>query len=168
MTEHQATARLLAVLCNPSTKPTELTTSWRNVRSLAAQLGSEEPTIENLIEVPTRTTVELASAQWIIDEAALAARLEAASRRADLVVAGWGSGRPASVSSASWRAVVGAAVRGLAAGGHTGVWHVGPGMRHPSRWRQHTSPVHDRYAGATFEDRLLTALRWTPIEEIGC
>jgi hypothetical protein len=52
--------RLLAVLCNPSLRATESTTSWRNVRSLAGVVCADSVTIANLIELPTRSTQDLA------------------------------------------------------------------------------------------------------------
>jgi len=142
------------------------TTSWRNVKALAAVLGSPSVRIANLIEVPTRSTtdlVELAD-QLVADD--VRPRLCHEGRSADLVVVGWGTRQPRGWSVQAWRALVAAAAEGLTDARHDYVVHVGIGARHPSRWRQHTSSVHDRYDGETFEARLRSALRWTPLSEL--
>jgi len=158
--------RLLAVLCNPSLRPTRATTSWRNVMALATVLDAASVRIANLIEVPTRSTTELAelAGQVVGDDVRRRLHYEAGS--ADVVVVGWGTSQPRGWSVHAWRELVAAAARGLTDARHDGVLHVGLGARHPSRWRQHTSPVHDRYPGETFELRLLSALRWTPLSKL--
>ncbi|MFE9188872.1 DUF1643 domain-containing protein [Micromonospora sp. NPDC007208] len=156
--------RLLAVLCNPPLGAAKDTTSWRNLEVLAGVLHADSVDIANLIEEPTRSTRDLFHVAGKVDLETLTFRLKVAAQSADVVVAGWGVGAPAGWRKHEWLALIEAAVRGLAAGGHDRVAHVGRSPRHPSRWRQHTSPIHDRYAGATFELRLAAALRWSPIE----
>ncbi|WP_074317224.1 DUF1643 domain-containing protein [Micromonospora cremea] len=155
--------RLLAVLCNPPLRAARDTTSWRNLEVLAGVLCAGSVAIVNLIDEPTRSTSDLLHVAGKVDLEALTHRLKAAAQTADLVLAGWGSGAPAGWRKHEWLALVEAAVRGVAAGGHERIAHVGEAPRHPSRWRQHTSPIHDRYAGATFELRLSAALRWSVI-----
>jgi hypothetical protein len=158
--------RLLAVLCNPSLRATESTTSWRNVKTLAAVLGSPSVRIANLIEVPTRSTTDLAELadQLVVDD--VRPRLSHEARSADLVVVGWGTRPPRGWPIQAWRALVTAAAQGLTDARHEYVVHVGVGARHPSRWRQHTSPIHARYDGETFEARLQSALHSTPLSEL--
>jgi Protein of unknown function (DUF1643) len=158
--------RLLAVLCNPSLQDTESTTSWRNLTSLAAVVRAGSVTIANLIEVPTRSTQDLAGLGDPLDLPRVTRRLEVAARSADVVVLGWGTRAPRGWSARAWRDLVASAVRGLRDAGHEQGMHVGVGARHPSRWRQHTSLVHGRYVGETFELRLHDALRWTSLQDL--
>ncbi len=47
--------------------------------------------------------------------------------------------------------------------GHTEAFLVNGEPRHPSSWRQYVGPRHNRYAGDTFDQRLLRALRAVPL-----
>jgi hypothetical protein len=156
---------LLAVLCNPTLKPPESTISWRNVDCLGSVLNCDSFVIENLIELPTRSSRELHGIADILDLAQIASRLAGAAREADVVVVGWGTRAPAGWRKGSWNTVVRAAIEGVRRAGHDRVAHVSTSPRHPSRWRQHTSSVHARYSGETFEQRLASSIRWTLLSE---
>ena len=158
--------RMLAVLCNPPLGEPERTTSWRNIKVLASVLGVESFSVVNLIPQPTRSTVDLADMAGKLDLFDVELRIAHAARAATVVVAGWGAGAPTGWPRSEWRNVVRAAATGLAAAGHQRVVHVSGTPRHPSRWRQHTSPVHDRYEGSSFEERLRTALNWSAVENL--
>lgn len=162
----QTGPRLLAVLCNPSFRPTESTTSWRNVRALATVMDAASLDISNLIELRTRSNTELVGVAGQVDLDDVRRRLRDAARTADVVVVGWGTRQPRGWPIQTWRDLLAAAAQGLSDAHHDTVLHVGVGARHPSRWRQHTSPVHDRYDGETFELRLRSALRGTPLSEL--
>ena len=162
----RGTRSLLAVLCNPPLGSPEETTSWRNVEVLTRVLEAGSFNVVNLIEQPTRSSRDLRELADSLDLDALAWRVSTAATSADLVVVGWGTGAPAGWRKARWSAVVHAAVTGLTQAGHSRVAHVSRVPRHPSRWRQHTSPIHERYAGATFEDRLRAALQWSSPEDL--
>jgi hypothetical protein len=157
--------QLLAVLCNPPLKRAESTISWRNVQCLASVLNCDSFVVENLIELPTRSSRELRGVADLLDLAQIASRLEGAAREADVVVVGWGTGAPAGWRKARWNTVLRAAIEGLGSAGHDRVAHVSTSPRHPSRWRQHTSSVHGRYSGETFEQRLASSIRWTLLSE---
>jgi len=47
--------------------------------------------------------------------------------------------------------------------GHLSVWQVGDRPRHPSRWHQYVSDVHQRTDGGSFHERLHQALRAVPL-----
>ncbi len=164
--EMRGCSRLLVVLCNPPLGRAENTTSWRNVEALSSVIGIGQFKITNLIDHPTRSTRDLVDLVGTIDLDALRLRLSSAARHADVTVAGWGVRAPAGWQKSQWSAVVGAAAQGLSEGGHRQVWHVGGGPRHPSRWRQHTSPIHQRYLGSTFEARLASALIRSDVESL--
>jgi len=159
-----AQSKMLAVLCNPPLKPARGTTSWRNVEVLSAVMGASSFAIANLIEQPSRSTSDISALAGKVDMGALTLRLQTMAMSAEFVIVGWGAGAPAGWHGHQWQAVLNAATCGLAAGGHEWVAHVSETPRHPSRWRQHTSPVHERYSGATFALRLAAALRWSPVQ----
>src|SRR6266511_19863 len=131
--------RLIAVLCNPPLGEPEQTTSWRNIGVLTSILGFQRFAILNIIEQPTKSTADLADLAGKLDLIEVELKMENASRSAAGV---------------------------LVAGGHRRVVHVSDVPRHPSRWRQHTSPVHGRYSGSSFEQRLGSALRWSEVENL--
>jgi hypothetical protein len=159
-----APGNMLAILCNPPMKPAGCTTTWRNVEALSAVMGASSFAIANLIEQPSRSTRDISALAGKVDLDALTLRLQTMAMSAELVVVGWGARAPAGWHGHQWQAVLNAATCGLVAGGHEWVAHVSETPRHPSRWRQHTSPFHERYNGATFELRLEAALRWSPVQ----
>jgi hypothetical protein len=151
--------RALAILMNPV--PHErVTTSERNVRICAGLLGCEDVEIVNLHAWPTRDLPALAAVAhqaqgWLEARAAI----ERALSSADVLIAGWGVGR----FSRDARSHLDNQLRWLATAaegaGHSSAFQVGDPPRHPSRWRQFTSPVHERFEGATFEERLRNSLQ---------
>jgi hypothetical protein len=160
-------SHLLAILCNPPLKDDqEATTSWRNVRLLADVLGFETLVIANVIEQPTRSSEDLRHLSGRIDLVALSFRVELSAKDAQMVVGAWGTCPPAGWRKSHWAQLLSAVTDGLTAAGHREVAHVGKSTRHPSRWRQHTSPIHNRYSGDTFESRLLDALAWSDLKEL--
>ncbi|MFK4362879.1 hypothetical protein ABH939_006414, partial [Rhodococcus sp. 27YEA6] len=154
-------AQILAILCNPPLKQSSLTTSWRNLQSLKEVLGAKEVLISNIIEIPTRSTEELRHLSGLLDHEELKTRIRSASGSADVTLAAWGAGAPAGWKKGHWAGMINSALVGMIDSGHDGAIHVGTGTRHPSRWRQYTSPIHQRYSGASFEDRLLESLQWS-------
>ncbi len=158
--------RLIAVLCNPPLGEPEQTTSWRNIGVLTSILGFQRFAIVNIIEQPTKSTADLADLAGKLDLIEVELKMENASRSAAGVLVGWGACAPAGWRLQQWRSLVTAATKGLVAGGHRRVVHVSDVPRHPSRWRQHTSPVHGRYSGSSFEQRLGSALRWSEVENL--
>lgn len=159
---------LLAVLCNPALKEPSQTITWRNLAALGRHLGTTSVRIENLIQVPTRSTSLLGEFAGRVDPAELELRLQVAAQEVSGIVVAWGTGSPPGWTKADWQLLIRAATRGLCQGGHTRVAQVGGAPRHPSRWRQHTSVIHDRYAGDTFDERLGEALGWIDIKDVSC
>ncbi len=157
-------ARILALLCNPPLRETSLTTSWRNLQTLRGVLGANEIVICNLIEVPSRSSEELGHLSGLVDLSQLAVRIKSEASMASLVVAAWGTHRPAGWKARHWSELIISTLDGLADSGHDGAIHVGPSARHPSRWRQYTSPVHQRFVGPTFENRLRESLQWSGMD----
>lgn len=158
--------RLVAVLCNPSLRPAEQTTSWRNVEVLTSILECESFELANLIDHPTRSTVDLSDLAQAVSVDDVERRISNATQLATVVAVGWGARAPAGWRQRDWRNLVTAAARGLSTAGHARVVHVSNVPRHPSRWRQHTSPTHHRYAGSCFEERLAAALHWSDVHEL--
>lgn len=151
--------RALAILMNPVPHD-RLTTSERNVRICADLLGCAEVEIVNLHAWPTRDLPALAAVAhqeqgWTDARTAI----ERGLPRADVLIAGWGVG----LFSKEARSHLEDQLRWLAkaaeAAGHSTAYQVGDLPRHPSRWRQFTSPVHERFEGATFEERLRNSLQ---------
>ncbi len=159
-------SQILAVLCNPPLKQAPLTTSWRNLQTLGTVLGAAELNISNLIEESSRSSEDLAHLSGTIDMDQLSLRIRSAAATADVAVAAWGIHPPAGWKARHWADLINSALSGLADSGHSGVVHVGPSTRHPSRWRQYTSPLHERFVGSTFEDRLLESLQWSPTDAL--
>jgi hypothetical protein len=50
--------------------------------------------------------------------------------------------------------------------GHNYVWTIGGQPRHPSRWHQYVSDVHERTMGGTFEERLQQVLTRVSIKTL--
>jgi hypothetical protein len=157
-------AQILAILCNPPLKQPSLTTSWRNLQTLKEVLGAKEVLISNIIEVPSRSTEELRHLSGMLDPEELKMRIRSAADSADVTVAAWGAGAPAGWKKGHWASMINSVLVAMADSGHEGAIHVGAGTRHPSRWRQYTSPIHQRYSGASFEHRLLQSLQWSSID----
>lgn len=168
LTERAGAGGLLAVLCNPPLKEPSDTVSWKNVAVLATILGHATVKVENLIEVPTKSTHFLAGLADDVDTASVQRRLSAAAATAEAVIVAWGTANPPGWSRGDWAQLTGAAYRGLLLGGHSVIGQIGGAPRHPSRWRQHTSPIHERYHGGTFEERLRHALSWVEVPRIHC
>lgn len=165
-TDVTAPGSLLAVLCNPALKDHRRTITWKNVAVLAECLGTSGFAIENLIEVPTKSTTLLAPLAGCVDVDQLELRLERAAYSSTVAVVAWGTGSPPGWSRSQWRALTGVASSALRRGGHRRVLQIGGAPRHPSRWRQHTSPVHERYRGDSFPERLKDALSWIHPEDL--
>lgn len=159
-------ARILAILCNPPLKQPSLTTSWRNLQVLKEVLGAKEVLISNIIQVPTRSTEQLRHLSGLLDPEELETRIRSDAGSTDITVAAWGAGAPAGWRKGHWASMINSALVGMTDSGHEGAIHVGPGTRHPSRWRQYTSPIHQRYSGGSFEERLLESLRWSAIDQL--
>lgn len=159
-------SRIIAVLCNPPLKPPEQTTSWRNLQCLKTALKADDITICNLIEAPSQSTRDLRHLADVIDTTDLQGRVRSATAQADLVIAAWGTTAPAGWKVGEWSRLIMSTLHGMAESSHTGAIHVGPGCRHPSRWRQYTSPQHNRFDGDTFQDRLLDSLQWSSVKNL--
>jgi len=155
---HAPAEHLLAILCNPPLRSPETMTSWKNLTVLQQVLGAATFDILNVIDQPTRSTTELEVTDGQLDLYLLESRVRAAAQGAGTIVAAWGTRAPGRWPRYAWQDLIQATGQGLQAAGHSRLLHVGPTPRHPSRWRQHTSPVHCRYPGDTFEQRLLAAL----------
>jgi hypothetical protein len=158
--------RLVAVLCNPPLRRAEQTTSWRNIEILTSVLGCGAFDLVNLVEQPTKSTVDLIHFAGALDLDDVECRIGLATRSAAVVAVGWGARAPTGWRRQPWRDLVAAAKNGLATAGYVRVAHVSDVPRHPSRWRQHTSPVHHRYVGSCFEERLAAALRWSEVHDL--
>ena len=137
-----------------------VTTSERNVRICADLLDCGGADIMNLHAWPTRDLPALAAVAhqaegWLEARASI----EYGLSKADVLIAGWGVGR----FSRDARSHLENQLRWLATAaevaGHDSAYQVGDPPRHPSRWRQFTSPVHERFDGATFEERLRNSLQ---------
>ena len=153
--------RLVALLCNPPTnKSAEDTITWKNLKILGGLFGLTSIKIVNLVPRATKSTDDLYPFAGSVDYDALAARTQRAVTGA-IVVAAWGTGPPSGWPRNDWRKIVAAAMSGVEAAGQLQLAHIGPKTRHPSRWRQFTSPVHNRFLGTTFELRLAEALQWS-------
>ena len=130
--------RLLAILATPP-----LTTSGARTCSrlhLATKiLGSDVLVIVNLIAVPTRDVLDIASvgsesAPWREARCDLASQIAAA----DTVLLAWGTAEPAGPARDHHRAQV-AWVNDLISSRGIVRWTVGGTPRHPSRWQRHTA-----------------------------
>jgi hypothetical protein len=130
--------RLLAILAAPP-----LTTSGARTHGrlhLAAEiLGSDILAIANLIDVPTKDVLDIASvgcepAPWRKARGGLAGQIAAA----DVVLFAWGIAEPAGPARDYHRAQV-AWVNDVV--GSRGIipWTVGGMPRHPSRWQRYTA-----------------------------
>ncbi len=158
--------RLVALLCNPPTsRPTEQTTTWKNLTVLAGLFGIADIEIVNLVSQATKSTDLLFPFVGTVDCEALAAQTKVAVTDA-LVVAAWGTDSPPGWPCGDWRKLVAAAMSGAEAAGQKRLVHIGPKTRHPSRWRQFTSPVHNRFFGASFGARLQEAIQWSSPAEL--
>ncbi|GHP20054.1 hypothetical protein RN2511_047900 [Rhodococcus sp. NKCM2511] len=156
-------ADLVAILCNPPMRDPSLTRSWANLAILRDALNARTVTICNLIEVQSRSSEELGHLTGTVDTEDLSRRIKAAADGSSVAVAAWGTNAPSGWRVRHWADVVNSTLTGLSNAGHSHVAHVGPGTRHPSRWTQYTSPVHKRFDGPTFPDRLIQSLRWSPV-----
>lgn len=153
--------RLVALLCNPpANKSAEDTITWKNLKVLGGLFGLTCINIVNLVPRATKSTDDLHPFAGSIDCDALAARIQRSVAGA-IVVAAWGTGPPLGWPHDDWRKIVAAAMLGVEVAGQVQLAHIGPKTRHPSRWRQFTSPVHNRFRGTTFELRLAEALQWS-------
>lgn len=154
---------LLALLCNPTLGEVRSTITWRNLEVLAGLLHVDHLRVENLICVASVNTRALREAWGNIDLDRWRATLAVSASASDFVLSAWGTYPPRGWPTSQWRAITSATVDTLVAVGHERLLQVGAGPRHPSRWRQHTSPIHKRYAGADFPQRLLEAISWSPL-----
>lgn len=164
--QYPAPVRLVALLCNPPTnRAVEQTITWKNLTVLAGLFGLADIEIVNLVSQATASTDHLFQFVGTVDYKVLATQTRIAARGA-VVVAAWGTDSPPGWPCGEWRKLVAAAMSGAEAAGQKQLVHIGPKTRHPSRWRQFTSPVHKRFSGATFEARLTEAIRWSSPAEL--
>lgn len=154
---------IVAILCNPPLGKSRDTITWRNLAVLQDVTGANRLEIVNLISVPSASTKDLAHLCGNVDVDDLAERTYRGAKKAELVVAAWGVVAPAGWKRTEWSRLTNMALDSAAEAGHGSVIHVGDGPRHPSRWRNYSSPVHGRYSGNSFDERLEQAIRRTPI-----
>ena len=158
---YTASMRLVALLCNPPTnKPPEETITWKNLTVLAGLFGFANIEIINLVPHPTKSNRYLHPFAGTVGFEALLAKTQLAVA-GSTVVAAWGTTPPPGWPRDDWRKLISAAMTGAEAAGVDRLAHVGPKTRHPSRWRQFTSPVHKRFSGTSFEARLAEAVQWS-------
>lgn len=132
---------------------------------LAGLFGLANIEIVNLVSQPTKSRNHLSPFAGTVDYEDLAVRTQLAVTGA-MVVAAWGTAPPPGWPCCDWRKIVAAAMSGTESGAQTQLAHIGPKTRHPSRWRQFTSPVHNRFFGTSFEARLAEALQWSSPAEL--
>ncbi|MYT76748.1 DUF1643 domain-containing protein [Streptomyces sp. SID8364] len=148
---------LCAILLNPPLRPAEATISHRNLIVALPLTGCSRLKIANLVDLPSKDQVELASLEVTEQDLARSRPLlSAAIEDADEVLFAWGTKKLAGTSGrlldeqAKWmRSLVKPSQR---------VWMVGGTPRHPSRWRQFVGPEKQRVTGPTFEARLAKVL----------
>ena len=164
--QSSAPVRLVALLCNPPTnRVAEQTITWKNLSVLAGVFGIADIGIVNLVSHATASIDRLFPFAGTVDYEALAAQTQSAVADA-IVVAAWGTAPPPGWPCGDWRKLISAAMSGTEAAGQKQLVHIGPKTRHPSRWRQFTSPVHNRFSGVTFEARLKESLQWSSPAEL--
>lgn len=147
--------RLLAILATPP-----LTTSGARTRGrlqLATEiLCSDVLVIANLIDVPTKDVLDIASvgrepAPWREARGDLASQIAAA----DAVLLAWGTAEPAGPARGHHRAQV-AWVNDVIGSRGIVSWTVGGMPRHPSRWQRYTAR---RQPGLPFSSALAASLQ---------
>ncbi|MGW4683354.1 DUF1643 domain-containing protein [Streptomyces sp. NPDC004244] len=148
---------LCAILLNPPLRPAETTISHRNLVAALPLTGCSELKVANLVDLPSKDQVELASLEVTEQDLARSRLLlSTAIEDADEVLFAWGTKKLAGTSGrllheqAKW-------VRSLVEPSRR-VWLVAGTPRHPSRWRQFVGPEKQRIEGPTFEARLAKVL----------
>lgn len=150
---------LCAILLNPPLRPAVDTISHRNLLAALPLTGCTEMRLANLIDVPSKDQIQLASTV-VTERDLMRSRqyLSAAIEGSDEVLLAWGTRR---LTGAVGRLLVGQAAwvrEHVKACGLLQVWMVAGTPRHPSRWRQFVGPEKRRVKGASFEERLAKVL----------
>lgn len=133
----------------------------RHLRTLADALDCGEVAIANLLEIPTKSVVEItqagASAEvWHWSRPALRKLITTS----DQLVLGWGLGGGFTGPSRHYfkQQVEWVEEQISARTDNLIIWTIGQEPRHPSRWHQYVADKHARTLGGDFQSRLLDVL----------
>jgi hypothetical protein len=137
------------------------------VAALSTVIPGCSPTTANLCAAPAADLPDLAAVAADADTWLQSRKnLRTALGDCDEVMAAWGlsdltgPARRHRQDQLRW-------LRAAAAGsGHTSVWTVGGGPRHPSRWHQYVSDKYGRTTGGGFEERLEQVLMRVPLQSL--